>query len=119
MSALRPIDRLFDQADLRCAVCSTSTRVGCDCHTKCQCGWFARKGEACRNPLHAREKAAQDVGHAIAGSVLFHMREMYPEPMKYASGGFAKTLRANIQHEAEMMVLEILSAEPEADEVRA
>ena len=118
MTARTLMDRLVDQADLRCAVCGTSMRVGCDCHTKCRCGWLARKGEACRNPLHARENAAQEVGRAIAGGVLFRMREAYPEPMKHASGGFAKTLRANIQREAAEMVLEILNTKPEADEVQ-
>lgn len=114
MKNYRPIDVLLGQADLRCVVCDTSTRVGCDCHTKCRCGWFFRKGEACRNPHHACEKAARDAGAAIAGSVLFEIRQHYPEPMKYASGGFRKTLQAIIQREAAAMVLEILSAAPDA-----
>jgi hypothetical protein len=45
------IDALIDKADLRCTRCNAAMG-GCDCWTKCDCGWSFEKGTACRNPMH-------------------------------------------------------------------
>lgn len=84
----------------------------CDCWTKCRCGWSYEAGGARSNPAHACEDAAQQAADFIAASVVGRMRDAYPEPMRYASGGFAKTLKASITSEARAMVLEILNADP-------
>jgi hypothetical protein len=50
-----PIEIMIDSSDLKCTVCGTSSRVGCDCWTKCSrpgCKWSYRKGAACNNPEH-------------------------------------------------------------------
>ena len=96
MSALRPIDILFDQADLRCVVCNTPRRDGCGCHTKCRCGWTYRKGETCRNPLHAREE------------------ETLSRVAEFATPGPAPRPREAACEAAEM-VLAILDTKPEPE----
>lgn len=40
-----------DTSGMKCTVCSA--RAGaCDCWSRCECGWFFRKGGACRNSIH-------------------------------------------------------------------
>ncbi len=80
---------------VRCVICDAPFG-GCDCHSRCRCGWFVRKGEQCRNALHEREREAGNIAQSVAASVLADMRLHYPEPMKAASGGFAKTLKGRI-----------------------
>lgn len=99
----RPIDTLIDRA-MRCAVCD-APRGGCGCWTPCRCGWNHRTGEACRNPLHDAERAAGERAAAVATAVVTHMTAMYPEPMRHASGGFRKTLRAAIKREVARALL--------------
>jgi hypothetical protein len=48
--ALSPIEALIDLADLRCTICDAPKSVGCDCWTKCHCGWSFQAGTECRNP---------------------------------------------------------------------
>jgi|ERR1039458_9497204 hypothetical protein len=48
------IASMIDAADLRCTVCRTSAKVGCDCWTRCGCGWSFRKGGTCSNPACPR-----------------------------------------------------------------
>lgn len=52
-----PLEIMIDASDLRCTICGTP-RSGdlrqCDCWTKCSCGWWARKGTPCRNPVTTR-----------------------------------------------------------------
>lgn len=45
-----------DNSMLRCTICN-SKAGGCDCWTKCGCGWSYEKGTECRNPdcSHPRE----------------------------------------------------------------
>lgn len=45
-----PIEIMINASDLKCTVCGASRSKGCDCWTKCSCGWSARKGKPCRNP---------------------------------------------------------------------
>ncbi len=105
------IDALFDQADMRCTRCGQRSGT-CSCWEPCRCGWTKAVKEPCGNPIHGAEDAANQAAEFIAASVISHMRSMYPEPMRTASGGFAKTLRAAIQREAQAMVLEILTSDP-------
>lgn len=44
------LDTLFGKANMRCTICETSTKVGCDCWTECSCGWSFQKGTSCNNP---------------------------------------------------------------------
>lgn len=37
-----------DTSMLRCTLCEKAG--GCDCWTKCPCGWTFEKGTKCRNP---------------------------------------------------------------------
>jgi len=89
-----PVGRMILGA-VRCVTCD-APYGGCDCRSRCRCGWFVRKGEECRNPLHVREREARSIAQSVAASVLADMRYHYPEPMKAASGGFAKTLKGRI-----------------------
>jgi hypothetical protein len=50
----KPIERLIDAAGLRCTVCG-APMGRCACWTRCPCGWCYRKGDRCRNPIHAEE----------------------------------------------------------------
>lgn len=47
------IDALFSKANMRCTVCGAPAG-DCDCWERCSCGWSARKGEPCRNPVTKR-----------------------------------------------------------------
>ena len=95
---------------MRCTVCD-APMGGCDCWTRCSCGWSFEKGEACRNPIHAAEQAAEERARAIAGNIAADLARLYPEPMRYASGGFRKTLRETIRQEVKAALLEAQAPE--------
>lgn len=89
-----PIERLIDAACMKCAKCGA--RMGtCDCWEECPCGWTTEKGGQCGNPVHHVER----LGEEVAANVISHMRMMYKEGMRHASGGFEKTMRATIVRE--------------------
>ena len=92
--ALSPIDHMIDAARMKCAKCGTPMG-GCDCWTRCRCGWAYEKGGECDNPDHSIEHMGEEIANAVAA----HMRTVYPEPMRHASGGFQKTLKAVIARE--------------------
>lgn len=52
---------------------------------------------------------ADTLADGIASNVGFWMREKYPEPMRWASGGFRKTLHANVKRYAKEVILDLLS----------
>lgn len=61
-----PMDALFDNADLKCTACGTSTKTGCDCWVRCKkCGHNNLKDEKCRN-CEAAKKDEKPVLRAIA-----------------------------------------------------
>jgi hypothetical protein len=39
---------IIDSADLRCTKCGAA-RGMCDCWERCSCGWYAERGNPCRN----------------------------------------------------------------------
>lgn len=45
-----------DYTMLECTVCAAQAGA-CDCWTKCGCGWSFRKGGACNNPVHRKDRA--------------------------------------------------------------
>ncbi len=45
-----PIDVLFAPENMKCTLCGVNMKIGCDCWTKCSCGWSFEKGTKCRNP---------------------------------------------------------------------
>lgn len=45
-----PLGRMI-AATVRCVICGARLG-GCDCWTKCDCGWSFRKGGSCRNSIH-------------------------------------------------------------------
>ncbi|MEN3238927.1 hypothetical protein PUR29_36440 [Methylobacterium ajmalii] len=92
----------------RCAICD-APMGGCGCWTRCSCGWNFRTGEACRNPIHAAEQAADERARAVAGTVAADLARLYPEPMRHASGGFRKTLREMIRREVKAALIEVQS----------
>lgn len=49
-----PLEIMIDASDLTCTVCGEPKSAKCDCWEKCSCGWFARKGNPCRNPHTTR-----------------------------------------------------------------
>jgi hypothetical protein len=54
MAGRSPIMRLIDSA-VHCSRCGKQGPPGsCDCWEHCSCGWWAMKGEPCRNPNTAR-----------------------------------------------------------------
>lgn len=59
------------------------------------------------------DQRARELASFIAGSTLATIRELYPEPMRHASGCFAKTLRGVIEREAARIVRDHLDAERE------
>lgn len=103
-----PIDRVIDDAKLRCTICGAAGQ--CGCWTKCSCGHSYQTGKECTNPVHATEEAAGNLAASISSSVVIHMKSMYPEPMKAASGGFRKTLEAAIKREAKARFIEAFNA---------
>lgn len=88
------LDKMIESS-VCCALCGTRGRGNCDCWEQCSCGWTVQRGGECTNPEHAIEQLAV---HAAA-NVITHMRGMYREPMRAASGGFEKTLHATIIRE--------------------
>ena len=42
------LDELMQLAE--CTLCGTVRAIGCNCWTKCECGWTFESGTACRNP---------------------------------------------------------------------
>lgn len=93
-----PIDILFDRADRRCTKCNA--RAGtCGCWVDCRCGWMKPADGTCGNPVHAVEDAAKEMAALVTRDVLHQMRSVYPEPMKHASGGFQRTLKARMNRE--------------------
>ncbi len=105
MSAARSgLARLIGSA-VTCTICD-APMGGCDCWTWCGYGWNFRTGEACRNPVHAAEQAAEERARAIAGTVAADLARLYPEPMRHASGGFRKTLSEMIRREVKAALLE-------------
>lgn len=102
--ALSPLERMIDAA-VRCVRCG-KTATECECYRKCRCGHTVPKDEACSNPLHAVEEEAAAAAKAVATTILARMSEAYPEPMRHASGGFRKTLRAHIQREVSQMLID-------------
>ena len=99
--------------NMRCTKCDAPWRT-CDCWTECRCGWSYPTGTACRNPLHTVEKAAQAMADDVALCVLSAAANAYPEPMKHASGGFRKTLKAILVREVRDAVLHWMMAKNEA-----
>lgn len=55
------------------------------------------------------KEKAELLGEHVAVNVVFEMKDKYPEPMRWASGGFKKTLHANVSREAKKVILELLS----------
>lgn len=102
--ALSPLERMIDAA-VRCVRCD-QTKADCTCYRKCRCGQTVPKDEACSNPLHAVEEEAAATAKAVATTVLARMSQAYPEPMRHASGGFRKTLRAHIQREVSQILID-------------
>jgi hypothetical protein len=51
-----PIDAMLDKVDWRCTVCKTPSRIGCNCWTRCDCGYSYRTGTRRRNDVHGRWK---------------------------------------------------------------
>ncbi len=89
-----PVETLIDRSGLRCTVCGSPRSVGCGCWTKCRCGWSFRTGSACRNPDHAMEADTAGTAAAVVAKVLREVARRHPEPMRAASGGFRRTLKA-------------------------
>ncbi len=75
----------------------------------CTCGWSFRKGEACRNPIHTDEQAAEERARAIAGTVAADLARLYPEPMRHASGGFRKDAARDDPPEVKAALIEVQS----------
>lgn len=89
---MKPIDALLSKVDWKCAACGAPAG-SCGCFVDCSCGWSARAGEKCNNPVH-------DMVREIVDAVDHEMRRLYPDIMKHASGGFRRTLRAQIERQA-------------------
>ena len=92
--SLSPLERMIDKACMTCTKCGAKAGT-CDCWTECRCGWTYERGGECPGPAHHVER----LGEEVAINVISHMRAMYREPLKAASGGFEKTLRATIIRE--------------------
>lgn len=43
------LDRLIESS-VKCSICGTPGVGTCDCWERCSCGWYALKGNLCRNP---------------------------------------------------------------------
>lgn len=114
MATLTPAEALIDRA-VRCVICG-APMGGCSCHTKCRCGWTYRAGESCRNPVHEVENAAREHAKVVAASVVARMLTAYPEPMRYASGGFRKTLRGYVEEEVARALIDAAGASPTPEE---
>lgn len=46
---MQPINRMIG-AVVHCVKCGTQGEGNCDCWEHCSCGWWADKGQPCRNP---------------------------------------------------------------------
>jgi hypothetical protein len=113
-----PEEIIFGNADLRCTICNA--KIGaCDCWVKCECGWSYEKGTKCRNSLHEVTDCAKQLATDVAASIIEHMKKMYPEPMKYASGGFRKTLRGAIDDGVSRLLVEWMVASEETRKANA
>ena len=97
--ARAPIEMMIDQASMRCAKCGAPAG-SCGCWTACRCGWHFETGGACHNPAHAVEEAARKLAVDLAVRIDIHMKSLYPEAMRAASGGFRRTLLGTIEREA-------------------
>jgi len=104
-----PIDSLIDRASLKCTICSAPAGT-CSCWTKCRCGISYPAGGECRNPDHQLEKVCEELASGLASQVLHEIRHAYPEPMKHASGGFQKTLKALIKRHAKATLMDVYKA---------
>ena len=107
---LSPIERMIDRVAMFCTICGAAAGT-CGCWTECRCGIANPTGEECRNPVHGEERAAEEFAEHVALNVVEHMKAMYPEPMKHASGGFRKTLSGTIKREVRACILEVYKAE--------
>lgn len=47
---MNPIEKMIND-NVRCTVCGAAMG-GCQCWTKCRCGWSYRRGGKCANPEH-------------------------------------------------------------------
>jgi hypothetical protein len=111
-----PIDAMI-MAAARCVRCGA--KMGeCDCWRECRCGRYYPRDGKCENPLHEMEKCADELAEMAATCILSRVVALYPEPMKHASGGFRKTLRAHIEQEVKGTVLDVLLAKEEAKPFR-
>ena len=57
------MNALIDRTPMKCSVCGAPAmggRPSCECWARCDCGWFYRTGESCRNSIHA---AAEQEGN--------------------------------------------------------
>lgn len=87
------IDALFDKADMRCTRCGAPAGT-CNCWVTCACGWtMGRSEKTCGNPVHL-------LVLEIVDNVDQQMKNVYPDQMKSASGGFRRTLRTVLERVA-------------------
>ena len=89
------------ETNMRCTSCG-APRGKCDCWRVCNaCGQTHHKDDGPCRYRHLAEAATSELLH--------EMRFQYPEPMRHASGGFAKTLRVNAERIIRGVIRETLT----------